>query len=90
MTTYWKLLNFLVRRVVATGFVAVGLLVAATGLPGLLPGGSVQVNGAPSDDMVLRVAVVLLPLLVSALGLALYRVRPYEPGGHARRSSGDA
>jgi hypothetical protein len=79
MDLYWKLFNFLVRRVVAFGFIAIGLLVAASGVNGLFPGGSVQVNGVPSDDLVLRVALVLLPLLVVVLGVALYRVKPFEP-----------
>ena len=79
MNMYWSILNFVVRRVVALGFIAIGLLVAASGAPGLLPGGSVQMNGAPSDDLVLRMAFVLLPLLVAVLGVALYRVKPFRP-----------
>jgi hypothetical protein len=78
-TSYWKLFNFAVRRVVAILFVVGGLFGALTGIPVLFLGGSVPVNGVPNDDFVLRIASVLLPLLVALIGVALYRVPPYDP-----------
>jgi len=77
--TYWKLFNFSIRRVLSVLFVVGGLFGAATGVPVLFPGGSVPVNGVPSDDLVLRLAFVLLPLLVALIGIALYRAPPYDP-----------
>ena len=77
-TAYWKIFNFVVRRVVAVGFVLVGIVVGGFGVPALLPGGTTQVDGVPSDDLVLRLAVVLLPLLVTVLGVALYRAEPFN------------
>lgn len=41
----------------------------------------VAVDGVPSDDIVVRKSAVFLPLLVAALGVALYRVKPFEPRG---------
>ena len=66
-TAYWKLFNFCVRRVLAVLLVVGGLLGAATGIPVLFPGGSVPVNGVPSDDLVFRLAFVLLPLLMALI-----------------------
>lgn len=79
MTLYWRIFNFLVRRVVATGFVAGGLVVALRSVGSLLPGGTINVNGVPSDDFVFRLFAVLLPLIVSVLGVALYRAKPFSP-----------
>ena len=73
---HYRLVDFGARRVVAPGFIVVGLLVAAVGMPAVLPGGIVLVNGVPDDDLVMRWASVLLPLLVSGLGVALYRAKP--------------
>jgi hypothetical protein len=84
MSLYWRFFNFLVRRVVAVGFVVVGSILAVVNLPSLLPGGTIHVDGSPSSDIVLRVVAVLLPIVVAALGVALYRVAPFVPGNHLR------
>lgn len=72
---HYRFVDFCVRRVVAPAFVVVGLLLAIVGIPALLPGGMVLVNGVPDDDLVMRWASVLLPLLFSGLGVALYRAK---------------
>jgi hypothetical protein len=74
---YWKIFNFSARRIVAIGFVLVGVVLAGYGVFGLLPGGTVQVNGVPSNDLVLRWAAVVLPLAVACFGVALYKAAPY-------------
>jgi hypothetical protein len=71
--------NFLVRRVIASGFMLVGSLIAISNVSDLLPGGTTLVNGVPSDDLVFRWVAVLLPALVALLGFALFRVQPYSP-----------
>jgi hypothetical protein len=78
---YWRIFNFVGRRVLAPGFIAVGLILAAVNIPTLFPGGSVNLDGSPSNDIVFRLFGVILPLLVAALGIALYRSRPYYPRG---------
>lgn len=79
MSVYWRFFNFLVRRVVASAFVVVGGIVAAADIPALLPGGTIPVNGVPTDDLVFRLASVGMPLLVAILGIALYRAKPFVP-----------
>lgn len=84
--THWRVFNFMVRRVMAVGFVFVGLVLVAYGLPTLLPGGTIKVNGVPSDDMVYRLFGTLMPLVACVLGVALYRTRPYLPSWHAAKA----
>jgi hypothetical protein len=85
MTLYWRIFNFLVRRVVAVGFVVVGSMIGLMNLPNLFFGGTINVDGAPSDDIVFRLVVVLLPFLVSILGIALYRIAPFSPDNNFPR-----
>lgn len=80
MSLYWRIFNFLVRRVIAVGFVVVGSIVGVVNLPSLLPGGTINVDGLPSGDIVLRLATVLLPVIVAGFDIALYRVAPFIPG----------
>ena len=63
----------------ALGFVIAGLILAVAALPNLLPGGTVQYNGAPTDDMVFRFTSVVFPLIVSLLGVLLFRAEPFYP-----------
>jgi hypothetical protein len=76
---YWRIFNFLARRILASGFMLVGGLVALFNVPAVLPGGTINVNGTPSGDMFFRVVSVLLPLVVGILGIALFRSQPYYP-----------
>ena len=81
MSLYWRFFNFIVRRVVASAFVVVGCFVAAANTPALLPGGTIPVNGVPTDDLVFRLASVGMPLLAAILGAALFRAKPFVPPG---------
>ena len=76
---HWVIFNFVARRVIAIGFVVIGLLIGIVNAPVLLPGGTIPVDGVPNDDFVLRLASVFLPLLVAALGVALFRTEPFKP-----------
>ena len=81
-TLYWRLFNFLARRVVAVGFMVVGSILCLYFLPSLIdPKGTIPVNGVPESDIVYRVLAVVLPAIVAALGVLLYRVRPWYPQG---------
>ena len=71
--------NFGARRVVASGLIVVGTVLAIYNAPGLLPGGTTLVQGVPSDDLVFRWAVVLLPAAMALFGVALFRAKPYSP-----------
>lgn len=77
---YWRFLNFLVRRVVALGFVGTGAVISIWNLPSVLPGGAIGVNGQPSSDIGMRALAVALPLLVAGLGVLLFRANPFYPG----------
>lgn len=77
---YWRFLNFLIRRVVATAFVSGGIILFIYGMPSILPGGTVQVNGEPTDDMVFRFFSALFPLVLVVLGIFLFRAKTYYPG----------
>ncbi len=79
MNLYWRAFSFLVRRVVASAFSVGGLIIAVLNAPGLLPGGTINVDGSPSTDIVIRLISGAMPLLISALGLALYRAKPFTP-----------
>lgn len=81
MTTYWRVLNFFVRRIVAVAFAVGGVAVALASAHAILPGGTINVDGVPSADLVFRWSAVLLPLVVAALGVALFRVKPFTPDG---------
>lgn len=76
---HWKVLNFLVRRVVAIGFVTAGLVLVIYGLPNVLPGGTVLLNGVPTDDLVFRWVSILLPSLFIVFGIFLFKAAPFEP-----------
>ena len=76
---HWKLFNFFARRIIAIGFIVVGLVLALYSIPYVLPGGTVLVDGVPSDDLIFRWFAVLFPLVIALLGAALYRVQPYVP-----------
>jgi len=58
-------------------FAVGGVIMAAASVPYVLPGGTIDVDGVPTDDLVFRWAVFLLPLIVAAFGIALYRAKPY-------------
>ena len=76
---HWAAFNFIARRVVGPAFFLGGLLLGGSNVPSVLPGGVIEFNGAPNDDLVLRLLAVLLPFLLSALGLALTFAPPYKP-----------
>ncbi|WP_295684784.1 hypothetical protein [uncultured Nevskia sp.] len=78
-TLHWRLFNFLARRVVAPGFVVVGFLLAAFNIPNLFPGGTVNVDGIPSNDIVMRLSAVVLPLFAVVMGVAMFMAKPYRP-----------
>ncbi len=79
MTTYWRVFNFLVRRIVAVVFAVGGLVMALVSVGAILPGGTINVDGVASTDLVFRWSAVLLPLVVATLGVALFRVKPFNP-----------
>jgi hypothetical protein len=67
----------MVSRVVAIGFMLAGIMSTLLNMPILFPGGTVNVNGEPSTDIVIRSFSVFMPLIVVALGLALFRAKPF-------------
>lgn len=76
---YWDFVNFLTRRVVAISFIAGGTAMGIMGSGYLLPGATVLVNGSPSDDLVMRLFAALMPWVMMALGVLLYRVAAFYP-----------
>ena len=76
---YWRFFNFMVRRVVAVCFTVGGSYAALASVPIVLPGGTVVIDGARTDDMVIRAFTVVFPLVVALLGIALFRSKPFVP-----------
>ena len=85
---YWKFFNFVLRRIVAVGFMLIGLVVAFSQVRSLIPNGNLD-DGVPSGDLTLRILAVGLPLLVSVFGVFLFRAKPYYPQGVAGGSRHD-
>jgi hypothetical protein len=80
MTMYWRFFNFLVRRILAVSFAVGGVIISLTSMHAVLPGGTINVDGQPSTDLVLRWFAVGFPLVAAALGVALYRAKPFTRG----------
>ena len=85
---YWRAFNFLARRVVATCFLFGGLVVAGSNITAVLPGGTISVDGYLSSDILLRIAVVVVPLFMAVVGVLLFRSKPYYPE-RDQEASGD-
>jgi hypothetical protein len=79
MTAYWRFFNFLVRRVLAAAFSIGGITLAYLNVEAIFPGGTINVDGVPSNDLVFRWIAFLLPLIIAVLGVALYRAKPFSP-----------
>lgn len=80
--TYWRVFNFVVRRVVAVVFVIVGSIGALSSLPALFnPNGSIPVNGPPDRDIVYRIIAFVLPGVMAVFGVLIYRAKPFVPPG---------
>lgn len=82
--SYWQFFNFLVRRVIAVGFILGGAILFIYGLVNILPGGTVQFNGQSTDDLFLRFFSALFPLIVVMLGIFLFRANPFYPSSITR------
>lgn len=65
-----------VTRAVSVGFALIGGLLGLINLRYLLPGATMLWNGKPTDDLVLRIAACALPLVISVLGVLMYRAHP--------------
>jgi hypothetical protein len=76
---HWKLFNFFARRVLAISFVVGGSVMAVLAVSNILPGGTVLVDGIPSDDLVFRWVTFLLPLILVPFGVALFKAAPFVP-----------
>jgi hypothetical protein len=76
---YWRSFNFLTKRIMAPCFIIGGFVIFIYGVPNILPGGTVQLNGQPTDDMIIRLFSVLMPLIMSVSGVFLFRAKPYYP-----------
>jgi hypothetical protein len=78
---HWRIFNFLMRRVVAIAFMAGGTLLFLQGARHLLPGGTIVIDGHPTDDVGMRLIVTVLPGVMAVLGALMFRARPYYPPG---------
>ncbi len=75
---FWRIFNFLARRVVAVVFMIGGTLGSLFALPQLFPGGKISVNGIPTDDFGMRLIGFLAFLFVAVAGVALFKSRPFR------------
>jgi hypothetical protein len=80
-TTHWKVVNFIVRRVVAIGGVINGSLMALFALPPLLmTDGTVVVNGEPTFSLLWRILNLVMALFLVGFCVFLYNL-PQFPWG---------
>jgi hypothetical protein len=70
----------------ALGFIFGGFILFIYEAPDILPGGTVQLNGQPTDDIVIRLFSALFPLIMMVLGIFLFRVKPYYPSSIMRKA----
>lgn len=71
------LFSVLVRRVVGPCFFAGGIIIAGYSIFALATGGTVSVDGQPTNDWVFVAISILLPAIVAILGLFLFRAEPH-------------
>jgi hypothetical protein len=71
-----KGLERVVSRTVSAAFAAIGGIIGLINLRYLLPGATIDVDGKPTDDLVLRFLACALPLIVSGIGFLMYRAHP--------------
>lgn len=72
----FKVLNIFSRRVLAPGVIIVGTILALYGVRYLMAEATINVNGVPTDDLVMRIVGVAMPLLAVVFGLLLFRAKP--------------
>lgn len=77
---YWRLFNFVVRRVIAVLFIVGGSIISLSFIPALLdPNGSILVDGVPETDLFYRVFAVVMPAIMAVCGVLMYRAKPFSP-----------
>ena len=76
---YLRFFNIFVRRVVAITWIVIGLIITCANLPLLLPGATIEIDGARTDDLVYRACAVLIPFLGVVAGVLFFRSKPYRP-----------
>jgi hypothetical protein len=75
---YLRFFNFMVRRVVAVVFIASGLIGALFAIPALFdPDGTILVNGVPEHDLFYRLFAFVMPTVAAAMGVLIYRAKPF-------------
>jgi hypothetical protein len=80
-----RMFDFFARRVFALACIIVGTILSLNSIGTIFSGGAINMNGAPTDDIVLQGFAVLWPLVIAVLGVALYRAKPLraKPGSGA-------
>ncbi len=74
-----QVLDFVGRRVISVIFAIGGTILAVVNLRFLLPGATMEFDGKPTDDIVLRTVAFVFPLVIAVLGVLMYRVPPRSP-----------
>lgn len=76
---FWKIFN-VCARVIGVMFVVIGGGVSVWGVSLLLqPNSTIALNGVSTNDFVLKIIVVVVPLLLVLLGTLLIRAPCYKP-----------
>jgi len=70
------LFSFLARRIGGPAFAIGGAFLSLSSIDILLPGGTVMMDGVPTDDIVLRAFAVLFPGVIAVLGVAMSLSKP--------------
>jgi hypothetical protein len=79
---YERILSVVVRRFIALAFIGVGGLISLLNLWFVVPGATIELHGEPTSDIVTRIFSVILPALVAAFGVFLFRLEklPFSRG----------
>jgi putative acetyltransferase len=78
---YWRVFDFVARRLIAVWFMLGGTVLVFYFLPSLLdPNGTILVNGKPDSDFGMRLIAVLFPGIFVAVGVfLLFFCKPLVP-----------
>lgn len=70
--------SFFVHRIMAGWFMVGGTIMVLMDSIVLLPGGTVNINGTISSNLVLRLLYVIFPLFFVFIGWLVWHYKPFE------------
>ena len=78
LSLYARFISFMTHRFVAAWFMVLGTLMALMDSYVLLPGKTLDFNGKPASNLLIRLLYVFFPLFVAFFGWLLWHYRPLD------------